>query len=301
MYQVTGASDSLISYYGVSLAGRSHLEELLPCQDAHLAVKLDERVWLAAVADGVGSATYSEQGAALAVKTLAAYCSEAIEVSSDWKIILAKGFATALNSIVLLADELNLPLREFDTTLTAVVFDGQRSAYGQSGDSGVIGMTTDGRYELLTQVQKGEAYNEVFPLRSGPDKWSFDESGKNYAALILLTDGVLDVAVPSLLADQSEPLYINFIRKFLDCDTMNISCDDLAEACAAYLRSPSCSAISDDMTVLAIWNNSMICNRPDNTYYKEPDWAELRRIRFSRLYPQLQHQVEQHQNDPIKR
>lgn len=52
---------------GASLAGSSHLAAGLPCQDAHGWRELPGGVWLAAVADGAGSAPRSDEGAALAV------------------------------------------------------------------------------------------------------------------------------------------------------------------------------------------------------------------------------------------
>ena len=51
-----------VIYYGMHLRGVSHIEKDLPCQDYHKCVKLDNGWILAAIADGVGSAKYSERG-----------------------------------------------------------------------------------------------------------------------------------------------------------------------------------------------------------------------------------------------
>ncbi|NLO39838.1 MAG: protein phosphatase 2C domain-containing protein [Ruminiclostridium sp.] len=290
----------MICYYGVSLTGRSHREQSLSCQDAHIAVQLTDTLWLAAVADGVGSAACSERGSVKAVTALAEFCSEAIHTCSDWVELLKDGFCKALDAVVAMAQEEQTALYEYDSTLTAVFYDGTKVVYGQSGDSGMIGMDCDGHYELLTQVQKGEAYNEVYPLRCGPSKWTFAQINKAYAGLLLMTDGVLDVAVPPLLFDQAEPLYINFIRRFLSDETLHSTPADsekLSENCTAFLESTFCSAITDDMTVLAIWNNQAKTCLPAADYLVEPDWAMLRRIRYNRLYPQSRLNEEKDSDD----
>ena len=290
----------MICYYGVSLTGRSHREQSLPCQDAHVAVQLTDTLWLAAVADGVGSAACSEKGSAKTVTALAEFCSEAIQTYSDWTELLKDGFNKALDAVVAMAQEEKTELRKYDTTLTAVLYDGMQVVYGQSGDGGMIGMDCDGHYELLTQVQKGEAYNEVFPLRCGQSKWTFAQINKEYAGLLLLTDGVLDVAVPPLLFGQPETLYVNFIRRFLSDETLRSAPEDsekLSEGCKAFLESTFCSAITDDMTVLSIWNNKANCRLPSAEYFMEPDWAMLRQMRYNRLYPQSRPNEEKNPDD----
>ncbi len=279
----------MIYYYGLSLKGRSHNEQSLPCQDAHIAVQLTDTIWLAAVADGVGSASRSEQGSTLAVTALADFCSTTVQTCPDWIELLKDGFCNALDAVTTKSQEEQTALCEYDTTLTAVIYDGTQVAYGQSGDGGVIGMDCDGHYELLTQVQKGEAFNEVCPLRCGQSKWTFSQMEKEYSGLLLLTDGVLDVTVPTLLSGQPEPLYINFIRRFLSKETLCSKPEEkerLSEGCAAFLESSFCSAITDDMTVLSIWNTEANCSIPSPDYFTEPDWAMLRRMRYNLLYPQ---------------
>ncbi len=279
----------MICYYGLSLTGRSHREQSLPCQDAHIALQLTDSIWLAAVADGVGSASMSEHGSELVVKALADFCSSNIQTYSDWTELLKDGFCHALDKIKSKSQDDQTALCEYDTTLTAVLYDGIRMAYGQSGDSGIIGMDCDGHYELLTRVQKGEAYNEVFPLRCGQSKWVFAQTDMKYAGLLLLTDGVLDVAVPALLSGQPESLYVNFIHRFLSVETLLFGPDEkegLSEYNKTFLESSFCSAITDDMTVLSIWNTEASCCIPSPDYFTEPDWAMLRSMRYNRLYPQ---------------
>ncbi len=141
---------------------------------------------------------------------MAEFCSQAVDTYSDRTELLKDGFTAALGAVNAKALEEQTELSEYDTTLSAALYDGTHTVFGQSGDGGIIGMNCDGRYELLTRVQKGEAYNEVFPLRCGSAKWDFGQTDKEFAGLLLLTDGVLDVAVPALLSGQPEPLYINF-------------------------------------------------------------------------------------------
>lgn len=285
-----GGINRLIGYYGMSLTGRSHHEQMMPCQDSHLAVRLTNDIWLAAVADGVGSAEFSDRGSKTAVNALFRYCSGEIIDCDNWLQVLAEGYTAALEAIRALAEEEGNSIHDYDTTLTAALFDGGQVVYGQSGDSGMIGMNQDGRYELLTLAQKGDAFNEVCPLRCGSETWVFAKLDKKFSGLLLMTDGVLDVAVPALLNDQPEKLYVNFVRQFLSSEqigTNSIDQDMFRQKSIDFLESPFCNAITDDMTVLSIWNNKIACSVPDADYFLEPDWAALRRSRYNKLYPYI--------------
>ncbi len=77
----------------------------MPCHDAHIAVQLTDTLWLAAVADGIGSAACSEKGSAKAVTALAEFCSEAIQTYTDWAELLKDGFCKALDAVVAMAQE----------------------------------------------------------------------------------------------------------------------------------------------------------------------------------------------------
>ncbi len=282
----------MVRHYGFSLAGRSHLAAGTVCQDSHITAPLPSGWVLAAVADGVGSAQRSNIGACLAVQTLAVFLAQQpIEESiAPLQELLQQGYACAMAAIVAKAKADGMPLHQYDTTLTAVLYNGKRAVFGQSGDGGLLALGEDGRYTLLTHVQKGEAYNQVYPLRSGEAYWQFSEAAGPFAGLLLLTDGLLDVAVPPLLAGQTQPLYTAFIHKLLNGSLPGLTLGALEEFSRQrqqWLQSEECAAITDDITAVALFRLGTQVAQPPPEYLKEPDWAALRQQRYYRLYPHL--------------
>lgn len=283
--------------YGFSLAGRSHEGSGAPCQDAHLIRPLPGGWTLAAVSDGVGSAPRSDEGAALALEALADHCTGALAANADQQALLRalrRGFFCAEQAVAALAERAGRVASDYDATLTAVLYNGSRALVGHCGDGGVIGLDCEGHQLLLTCVQKGELWNEVVPLRAGAGSWQFFAPLGNWAGLLLLTDGLLDVACPDLLAGQGEPLYRAFVHRFLSgaltaagelCTAQQQLCD--------FVRSPDCAAITDDVTAVALLRSDPPAPHPGADYLAEPDWQALRQERYFRLYPQLRPQPEQ--------
>jgi serine/threonine protein phosphatase PrpC len=52
----------------------------------------------------------------------------------------------------------------YDTTLTAVIYNGRKVVFGHVGDGGIIGIGSFGNFVKLTEVQKGEERNVVVPI-----------------------------------------------------------------------------------------------------------------------------------------
>ncbi len=282
--------EQLLKSFGFSLTGRSHIEKGQRLQDAFLVCVLPNGFLLGAVADGVGSAAESDVGAYLAVNSLADYL--LLNMPDEPNALLEaikNGYISAMERIENHAHENSIALKEYDTTLTAAIFDGTNVYYGHSGDGGIISIRTDGHYELITRAQKGDAYNEVYPLASGEKYWTFGVTS-DCAGLLLMTDGVLDVALPPLLNNQPEPLYTHFIHKFLNHNVFGMEqpeIDEHQQICEDYLSSPACAAITDDITVVALWNNANPPAQQPDGYIAEPDWDGLRKERYYKLYPHL--------------
>ena len=57
-------------------------------------------------------------------------------------------------------------IQEDDTTLSAVVYDGNSLVYGHAGDGGIIVRCQNGKSKTITQRQKGADGRSVRPLRS---------------------------------------------------------------------------------------------------------------------------------------
>lgn len=192
----------MIVDYGFSLTGKSHVSRGICCQDSHRILKMENGWYIAAIADGVGSAPNSHIGSKIAVDSVVALCNECMPW--DYNIISIKSMMrTAYNyaykRILKEAQKNNNPVESYDTTLSMVIYDGHRVIYGHSGDGAIIGLTTFGDFIEITKPQKGDDGITVVPLRAGYTHWVIDVYEEELAAVLLMTDGMLETLCPYLL------------------------------------------------------------------------------------------------------
>jgi len=262
----------MINTYGLSLQGTSHISADIVCQDAHKIIKLPNGWIAAAIADGVGSSKHSDIAANIAVDTIIDTIATGLINSDDIEYIIKLGFITALHNIRCQARLRGDVIKNYDTTLTVAVYDGERIIYGHVGDGGIIGLSLSGEYKPITHVQKGDEHNMVIPLRAGLSYWVFGTSDDKFASLMMFTDGLLDIAMPSLL---NGGVYVRFIRQFIE---------NTSEQVEAFLLSDNCKPITDDKTIVAIINSGIIPEIREPDYYTEPDWKKLREEKYKLLY-----------------
>ncbi len=283
----------MIGYYHFSMIGRSHLAQNGVCQDAN-AVDVLENGWVVGViADGLGSSKHSDIGASLAVGEVVAYIKKNLPPAwheESLKALLMLGYHSAFNAIETRAKQDKNQLSEYDTTLTTVIYDGRNVVYGHVGDGGIITLDNFGYYSTLTKRQKGDAWNEVAPLRHGPDYWEFGSSRDPICAILMATDGILDAGIlPPLLANEDMPIHIGYVRPFMDRNRLKVETEtDFIQAQAQieeYFRSPDTAHITDDKTMVGIINTDVLPSTLDGSYYAEPDWASLKKKQNEGLYP----------------
>ncbi len=199
--------------YNFSIQGKSHIEKDTVCQDYSKVVKLNANWYLGVAADGVGSALHSEIGSNVAVETLCDYClSNMDDYMQDYQMeeLLRLGYEYAFKQVVKCADRRNDNIADYDTTLSAALYNGKKVIYGHSGDGGILARLYDGRTIPLTTRQKGADGTSVRPLRAGADSWAFG-TAYDIAGVLLLTDGMLDgVFQPALL--NLPPDMVSFAR-----------------------------------------------------------------------------------------
>lgn len=211
----------MIFNYGFSVVGKSHIAKGNCCQDSHMIKELENGWVIAAVADGVGSAKNSQMGSSIAAKTVVEFCAECMPW--DYSVIgiksmLRTAYNYAFKQILKESEKTGEPIESYDTTLTTVIYDGHRIIYGHSGDGAIIGLTIYGDYVQITKPQKGVDMISVLPLRSGYTVWSIDSYEEELAAVMLMTDGMLDYTLcPYLLklSNKSE-VYTPIATYFVD-------------------------------------------------------------------------------------
>lgn len=273
----------MLGYYKMSVIGTSHqAKEDGVCQDASDVIVLDNGWVAAAIADGLGSAKKSDIGAAAAVKTVLSFVQENLPYkwhNESLISLLRTAYHKALAAIRIISDTDQIDICDYDTTLTTVIYNGVNVVYGHAGDGGIITLSSFGDYSVLTNAQKGEVFNETSPLRAGPDSWSFGVSRDDVCALTMMTDGIFDVACPWLLAKSKQPIYINFIRPFIDKNIIKVLNQDdfekLQSEIIEFFCGDDCKQITDDKTIVGIINTDIIPELKSDDFYQEPDWKTI--------------------------
>lgn len=209
---------SNIFTYGFSLQGKSHKKTGICCQDSH-RIENPGKICIAAVADGVGSAANSQIGSNIAVNTAVDFCcSHYARYESDLKSLITKAYENALDRIFEEAEQKGNPVESYDTTLSLAIYDGRKTAFGHSGDGAIIGLADSGDFVEITRPQKGSDRISVIPLRAGSQFWQIDSCSQDFAALLLLTDGMLNTLSPYLLKldKKSCGIYVPLASYFAD-------------------------------------------------------------------------------------
>jgi len=281
----------VIFTYGFSAVGSSHLKNGTVCQDANKVLTLDNGVFVAAIADGVGSCQFSDIASSIAVDVSLRVCAEQIEADSNCNLlaVIEKAFERAEREIDEYSLSKNHLITDYDTTLSLAIYDGKNLAYGHCGDGGIIGLTNDGDYIKITSPQKTDGMF-VVPLRAGKDSWVIESSQHKFASLLLATDGIYDIFFPYLLKGQPVEVYVPLIRYFMDNNVLKVSdetIDDIGKEREEYLKGDACASVTDDKTILVLINAEAPLTTKENSYYTEPDWDALQLEWNKKAYPHL--------------
>ncbi len=281
-----------IYHYETSIVGSSHLKKGSVCQDSHKVVVLDNGWCIAAIADGVGSAAHSEIASNIAVNTVIEYCTEKLKETfsdEDVKKYLFEAYTLAEEKIELYANEQEHSITEYDTTLSAIVYDGSKLIYGHSGDGGIVGLSNEGLYVKITNPQKADDGVCVIPLRAGEKGWEFGIADGMFASVLLATDGIYDTFFPYLLKGQKSEVYVPLIRFFMDSNGLNFEkeFEALKKHRLDFLSSESYSTVTDDKTLVVIMNSKVVPAIQSEDYYKEPDWDALQIEWNKKAYPHM--------------
>lgn len=312
-----------IEAFGLTFQGASHKQSdpPVPCQDSHaIRWMAEEEIFLAAIADGVGSCKLSHWGAYTAVNAaLDSACrdlrtlsggrkltleAENVDFRKKMKEILVSAFRAAQDAVEALADSAQppQPVFAFQSTLTLAIYDGKCLYHGHAGDDGIVAQLPDGTVEMATRRMKGEEASSVYPLQSGENAWRFGLVPE-VAGFVMATDGVLDAFV------QSHPDYfgINYCNgicyAFME-DAMKLlakkapdSAQKAMEKYRNFLQSAEYTQrVTDDLTLVAVVSPRAMATakQPDfslelwNTIQQESMTAKRRALNH-RAAPQPSH------------
>ena len=236
---------------GASVAGTSHLDRSVPCQDAHASAVTADGCLVVAVADGAGSAPRSQEGARAAVEAavtsvLASQEEARGPVGAD---VARNGIAAGRDAVLAACDD-DDP-RSLATTLALVVVDRHAVAAAQVGDGSIV-IRTAGELLLVGPAARNEFLNETCFLTSSG--WADDlrvdvveRDGPHPSivdAIAVMTDG-LQLLAFDMVASRPHP---DFFRPLFEWGSRD-DADD--EELADFLRSGRvCARTDDDKTLV---------------------------------------------------
>lgn len=219
--------------YGFSIQGKSHIDKETVCQDSNKTGRLRAGYYFGAVAEGVGSAPHSDIGSKLAVEKLYEYCDKNIKKGMDQmdvEDVLCAGYEYAMETIQKYADSHDKKIENYDTTLSAVIYNGKKIIYAHAGDGGIIVRQTNGIVKPVTKRQKGADGTSVIPLRAGEHSWEIGTYSGNVAAVLLVTDGMLDGVF--------QPTLLNLPSSTMELARGDFSQDNVYIAAAEFFMNP---------------------------------------------------------------
>jgi hypothetical protein len=238
-----------------SVQGTSHIRLLLPCQDTHTYRIINDGILVAAVADGLGSATCSQAGAQLAATEVSACLEQALyqtvpDDEKSWIELVKESFHAARARLEQEARQNQAALQEYGTTLIAAILTSEWLVTGQIGDGAVVAALEDGQLILATLPQNGEYINTTFPLTL-PDmesKAEFKAQAIKVKALALMTDGIQYVSIRSADQTPHQPFFEPLFRQLPGVRDVQKASQNLAE----FMISPQISSRSDDDKTLVL-------------------------------------------------
>lgn len=301
----------MLGFYRMSLIGRSHVKSDIVCQDANEVKLLDNGWIIAAAADGLGGSEHSEVAAQTAVQKIVEYFADNLQTEWNTTILedmMKNAFRSAYQSIMelisnsspLSAYPNNMELIDnstfsssYQTTLMGVIYNGEKAVFGSVGDGGIISLYSDGEFLVENTQNKGDVFNQTIPINAGEEQWSFGHSdeSRTVASLLIMTDGLFDVAHPHYLFDHDPPLDIRFLRSFMDRNLLPLSNeDDFHQAeneIRDYLNGSVLESVSDDKTIVGIINTDITPLEKEQSYYEFPNIEMIKLERQKALYPEI--------------
>ena len=236
--------------YSARVTGAAHIEEGLPCQDA-FAVETVGDVLVAVVADGAGSARYSDEGSrALSDAVIAALIPLAQDIPSG-KAAIESAVTGAIETVRARILRPETVLRDFAATLVGCVYHPSRGGFFfHIGDgAAVAARVPDWSGLAVSRPANGEFANETFfyTMDNWREqlRWTPIPPGADLVAL--MTDGPM----PFVMSIGQEGLFPDFAGP-IDAHLSQLDIEAGSADLTATIDSDSAREISSDDKTL-IW------------------------------------------------
>lgn len=241
---------------GCAVRGPKHEEKDGPCQDAWDGRRLSDNRFVIAVGDGLGSASLSHEGSALAteiaVERLEAYVSGAERIEQEAsRAALQEAVTAAREAVFQEAEDIDEPATELNTTLLVVAGGPSGVASAVVGDGGIVGRI-DGENELLVprerEVVDTEYSSVTVPLLHNEWEESYRFGYEpDCDAVAVFSDGIDQFTWDGLDAVKDQ-----FFDQVFDLVRSSADLEATTEQIREYLDSDHHRKYSDDDKTLAI-------------------------------------------------
>ena len=247
---------SVWNVIGASVQGTSHIRRGVHCQDAHDYRWVNEELVVLAVADGLGSASLSQEGAQRATQTATEAIEEFIQqksaaTESTWEEAVKYGFQKARSDLEEWSEINRLPLQVYGTTLILVCVNAECLSIGHIGDGAVVALFADGTLSTVSVPQNGEYVNQTFALTQDDalESVQLNVSSSEVYALAIFSDGIQNLSINH---QSSQPFSNFFIPLFKQLSTIE-DCRIVSQSLGDFLASDRvCAKTDDDKTLVLI-------------------------------------------------
>ncbi len=236
--------------------GARHEKTGQPCQDAHGWRAWPDGTLAIAVADGAGSASLAEVGAAIAVQSALKFLETTITSPAPkegflWRAWLEQTMQMAREAVVAEAMSRHRPLRDFATTLLLMLASPNLVAAAQIGDGAVVVAAPDSPLECVTRPAIGGEYlNETLFLTSGDSLAQVQYGVRETAVrqLAVFSDGLQMLALKMPAATPHAPFF-NPLWRLVEPQANPVAS---GESLAQFLKSPRLAERTDDDLTLVL-------------------------------------------------
>jgi len=242
-----------------SAIGTRHQLKQLPCQDFGSYVIQKDTI-IGAVADGAGSAKFSDVGAQLAVKIALATLEQKVDdwsivefetIQADAEILFKEMIQEVIAALQTEAEQAEYSLRELGCTLLSFISTPNWLACMQIGDGFIVTQAEQmDAFDLLFEPSKGEYINETVFVTSenAVEYMQVAVRAQHHPFVCAATDGLEKVAIRF----HDWQAFAPFFKPFLDCLRSVPSGQDRQTYLETFLESDRLNAKTDDDKTLLL-------------------------------------------------
>ncbi len=247
-----------------SVQGTSHTKTGQPCQDSSsVGEDAPQGIFVAAIADGAGSAEFSADGSRIAAHTATRMAARLLRqhvqplYEGVLEEILNEAVRYARKELQAEARRREKELRSFATTLIVAICAPEITGAAQIGDGAMVtaakGMQHDdeeGGYALFSAPQRGEYANTTNFITSGKWQASLDIRVQHggVSRVAMFTDGIQSIALSAAAGNAPHVPFFDPLFRWLG---RQVDYENAGDSLAAFLSSPRVTArADDDLTLL---------------------------------------------------